>query len=124
MNTSKYLLYTICLVLFIVFSCKNENASVDLRQLNGQWNIVNASRNGKVTNTLDNAFIRIESDKLFHNLNGDTISAKYNLDENIMMVEDETIQELNIEMLTTDSLKLNTKISNFKFKFTLTKNEN
>lgn len=117
-------IFIFVLLIFIIISCKDELKEINISNLPGDWEILAAKRNGNSTNTLDNAFMKFENGNMTHNLNGDTITNVYKLDENTVILNDDLLKELKITKLVSDTLEINTKISNMRFNFLLKRNEN
>jgi hypothetical protein len=107
-------------MIVVLFSCKNDE-QINYDHLSGTWEMVNAKRNNKETSTLDKSFFSFTDSKISHNINGDTIVSSFTTDGNKIIVNDEMINELKINSLSSDSLSLGTKISNMKFEFLMKK---
>ena len=98
-------------------SCKPD-AKIDFNEIEGKWKMVEATRNGNITSTLDKSFFIFEDGDFTHNINGDTISSTYKvMSNNMIQSDDEIIKEIEVTKLQNDTISFKTKISNFKFEF-------
>ncbi len=116
----KYSTYIVLLCSFLFIAC-GEDVVVQSDSIEGFWTVKEAKRNRKVTSTLDKSFFEFSEGNLKHNINGDTILTKYQLEGNKITVENDIIKSLDIKSIGADSLVLHTKISDFKFEFLLKK---
>ena len=123
MIKNNYCLLFSLLILLIIASCKSDTKSVDMKQLNGQWEIVQAIRNGKETSTLDNAFFKFDNEALTHNLNGDTIVSQYAIVNQELTINDDFLEKMEITQLNSDTLRVMFKIESFRFNFLMKRHE-
>lgn len=119
----KISIYVSVLFFFFFTSCKTEVTQLNKEELKAKWTIVEAKRNGKLTSTLDEAFFIISDSTIFHNLNGESLTSSYSLNKNVISMNDELIHSMDIIKLLNDTLITKTKISDFRFDFTMIKNE-
>lgn len=91
--------------------------------LNGAWEIVSASRNGKPTETLNGAILRLNHDSLYTNLLGDEEHTAYNYHKQKITSLRSTGDSLILKVISLeqDVLLLQTEIQNFIFDLELRK---
>lgn len=107
----------------IMSACADE-PKINTSELTGNWEVIEATRNGKKTETVVGAYFRFEGgDTLTTNiLNGEVVTGKYTLDDYKIRHSTNT----HGEMLYTaaldgeaNQLQLRTRISEFNFNFLL-----
>ena len=108
------------LFFFALFSCNNgDNLN---KKVQGNWIIKNASRNGRITYTLEGAYIKLyDYNFLETNIFGDSIITNYNFQENIL-IPDSFFAKIFVDKVNMDTLWLHTTISNNLFFFELLNN--
>ncbi len=103
----------------VLFSCE-EDAKCSQSDLNGNWDLFLAERNGKETGTLKGTFFNFQSDtSLVTNVFGSEESYKYQLKRNRILTKGDKAIEFKIETIQKDTLVLSAEIQNNDFKFSL-----
>ncbi len=114
-----------CLILSLYIGCKPESKSVKLIQhtdLEGEWLIHKAYKAEKETRLLSNAYINFVPDqKLNTNILPIQESMPYSLEKEQITVADSENTVFNVDLVTSDTLVMRTKIRNIDFKFIFTK---
>ena len=119
--------YFLLLALMFSFtSCGTEESAATSKAdlLEGHWELQEAFRSGKKTESLGGTYFTFTKDKMSTNLPiQGAIDSPYSRKDKIItqtIINDLTI-DYNIESLTDDQLKLNTKLRNLDFSFILQK---
>lgn len=109
----------------LFFSCKEEKVLTAGMSLEGQWDFVKAMRNGKETKTLNSGYFKFnESQSTIESNIFQTEPVKpYQLENNTIKILGDEGYDLNIEMLTGDSMRLKGTIWKFKMEFLLVKQD-
>lgn len=119
----KILSNTIIIILLLAISaCSGENAADSTEnKILGRWEIQEASRNGRITESLAQLYYDFAVDgKMQTNLSGATESGTYEISDQKLLQKDMQINaEYNIESLSDTLLILTTKLRNSDFKFVL-----
>lgn len=113
-------LILILFVLSTVFSCQNEKI-INPEFLAGKWIIVEASRNGKITNTLDGAFFFFEQNVLTTNFMGIENQAEFKIQNNELELTKGLNYTFHLQKMESQFLLMTTKIQNTNFVFKLKK---
>lgn len=116
----------LCLGSLLLWSACTDDNAVDTEQLlQGRWELVEAKRNNRPTESLTELYFLFQNDGTVEtNLSGAVESGAYRLD-------DQTIEQRNtsmdtdylIQSLTDSLLVLRTRLSNQNFEFSLRKAE-
>ncbi len=111
------------LVLVLFGSCtKNKDLN---KKVQGHWVINNAARNGRITYTLEGAYIKLyNNNSLETNISGDPVITNYIFKENIL-VPDSFLSDIFVDKVNMDTLWLHMTISDNLFSLQLlNKSEN
>lgn len=120
-KTNPIIIFALFAGIFLFFSCSNEQDTTSLIQ--GKWNIIKASRNGRKTSTFENGYFQFSgSDSIETNILGEKVSTIYHL-ENKTIISGSILPKIIVNKVNKDSLFLRTKISSFIFDFILKKNK-
>ena len=107
------------LCLSTTYSCRQDIPKEEMDLL-GYWQIVEAKRNNKLTLTLEDAYININSDStLITNLLRRDMQSSYILEGQKLIQNEPMLIEYDIVDQKNDSLRLNTTIREYKFEFVL-----
>ncbi|MFK7931906.1 MAG: hypothetical protein AB8G22_00260 [Saprospiraceae bacterium] len=116
----------ILLALFGITACGTESADTTLTdQLSKRWEIREASRNGRITESLDQLYFDFTAEgTLQTNLAGATETGTYELKEQQILQRGTQIDaDYKIESISDTLLVLSTSIRNSNFKFELVPTE-
>lgn len=117
-------LFLVILVTVVIFGCSNKEVQpIDLKYLEGKWNIYEAQRDGKKTDLLSNGYIVFKNKNLTHNLLGKEITLPYQQKDNHITSEDQLLDKVEILKMVSDSSVLETTFKKYIFKFKLVKDE-
>lgn len=105
---------------FAFSSCGNDNA-VLLTELSGRWEITEAFRNGKATDTMEGMFFEFTEDgQLTTNMTGAEETYQYELDGDQIEQREGTIEtDYTIESLESNQLVLTMTLSGKPFRLIL-----
>lgn len=120
MNPLKILLsISLCICMVSLMSCEEE-AVVNPDLLIGRWDIDEALRNNKATESLSDLYYEFSKDGTMKtNLSGATETGKYELDEQTLVVQDTRMDATyQVETLSDSFLVMSTVLQKFNFKFT------
>lgn len=79
-------IFALIALTFLAGACSLNDINSEIQ---GNWNIINASRNGRPTSTFENGFIRIwNNDSLETNITGDLIRTNYKLQKKMILTDD------------------------------------
>ena len=114
------------LAVFFISGCiSDSNHLKELTQedLQGEWIIYHATRNGKVTKSLENGNFVFQADNLVSsNLFSNSNSLNFTYDKGTIKIEgDPNIKALQISQFQNDTLILSSKLKVFEMEFYLTK---
>lgn len=121
MNPLKILLsISLCICMVSLMSCGEEEAAVNPDLLIGRWDIEEALRNNKVTESLSDLYYEFSKDGTMKtNLSGATETGKYELDEQTLVVQDTRMDATyQVETLSDSFLVMSTVLQKFNFKLT------
>lgn len=128
MKNSRIQLLCLITLSSISFACTSD-AKLDKASKNkviGKWEIKEAFRNGKRTESLDNLFFEFYEDgQMRTNILGASIQSNYNISGGKIKQEagDEGVElEYIVEIVTDTSLILSTVLRRYNFKFDLQRN--
>lgn len=113
--------------IFLFQACKSDSKeavpNVSSKSLIGEWNLITAKKSGQVTNLLDNALFRFDTNgNLTTNLGGEDTTLPYSLSDNKISVPGATPDEYNVLKVTADTLILSARLAKFDFEFVTLKN--
>ena len=95
---------------------------IKYEDLSGRWDILEAERNGRVTQTLQNVYFEFSPDqKMTTNIFGKENTFEIDYDYPEILTGDDEFKELNIVRLVGDTLEINTRIGDFRYDFNLLK---
>ena len=115
-------LWAILLVLLTQLACtSDENTNAD--QLLGRWEIYEATRNGRPTESLAELFFEFAPEgKMRTNITGAATDASYQLSKNQILQRDSDIDiDYNIEQMQDSTLIISTELRGYAFRFILNK---
>ncbi|MBT8190312.1 MAG: hypothetical protein KJO29_07765 [Bacteroidia bacterium] len=117
----KSFLFSLLLIVTVI-SCGEDTVKTSVDILAGKWNIHEAYRDGRETQTLKKGYFEFSTDqKLKTNILQDTLFYPYKLSGNKIKLEDAHKISYTVMKLTSDSLILETKIRKFDFRILLLK---
>lgn len=126
MKNTIFFLFLATFIGLLLNSCKNDpklQEKVILKERLGNWNMIEAKKDGEVTALLENGFISFEENKLTHNLSGDTLTVDYEISDNKITSIDPIFQNAELSRVYNDTTVIVTKYGNFLFEFILKKND-
>lgn len=117
--------WTVILFFFaVVVSCQEPVASgpdLDRSEIIGLWNVESARRNGKVTETVQDAFFNfVAEDSLSTNILGDTFTQHISWRDSLITPEDSLVQ-YKVITLQNDTLQFSFMLQRFEFEIILVK---
>lgn len=114
------LLITICSLFACDFETGQEGPKIE-KMIDGDWEVIEARRNGKPTGSLDNGFYRINGNSVSTNLskNLDSIVTDFKLLKNKLTHSNKEALDFDVSKMTADTLILETEIKSFKFEILL-----
>ena len=102
----------------VLFSCKQDVEPVMAESIQGKWLIDEAFRNNRKTGLLKNGFFHITDTTFTTNIiPGGERTFNYSYLNNKLRLSDEEASTYDIVSLSQDTLRLNTSIGHFDFKF-------
>ena len=112
--------------LLLIIGCKSDNSlpkEFTEEDLFGEWEIYHATRNGKVTKSLDKGNFIFQADNLVSsNLFASPNSLNFTFDKGTIKINgDPNMGVLNINKFQNDTLILSSKMKVFDMEFFLTK---
>lgn len=120
MNKLLLLLSMFCLT-FI--ACKTETP-VTANDIIGNWEIIAAKRNGKITSTLKGGYFKFDAhNKMGTNILGADQEFEYQLNGNTISQIGGEETSYRISNISNDTIQINSKIMNFSFEFVAVKND-
>lgn len=125
MQLRSVLILVIALVGLGTNSCSEEDQTTR-DQLIGRWELVEASRNGKPTQSLDGLYFVFEAEgEMETNLNMQAERGEFELaDDNIRQIGTSIEPNYRIESISDSTMRLYTRLRNVQFRFDLVKNPN
>lgn len=108
------------LTIVILASCKDEMA-IESDYLEGKWLVVEAMRNGKLTNTLDGAFFNFGGIVMTTNFLGVEHQAEFKLKNNDINLTKGLDYTFHLKKLGGNILELKTEIQKTEFIFKIKK---
>ncbi len=116
LNQAKIFILMILVNLF--FSC-NSTGNMN-KNLQGLWNVHEASRNGKKTYTLEGTYLKFSNGKILEtNIYGDSKTSRYEIEKNIVY-PDSFFEEIIVDKVWNDTLLMHFNINNNIFILKLT----
>lgn len=117
----KYL-FLLFITLTLSIACQN-GQTIDKPSLEGNWELVSAMRNGKITSSLEGAVMKFTTDSIYTNILQEEAPSEYKKTGNKFTQLSPAYGELyyNIETLTDSTLTVNTKIKGLSFRFNFTR---
>lgn len=110
--------------IFLLFAsgCKKDKVD-DSGKLLGRWDIIEATRNGQATESLDQLFFEFFQDgKMRTNILGATEDAVYSMESMIIKQRESQLEiDYTVDSLTDSVLNMYTTINRFNFRFRLGK---
>ncbi len=110
--------YSIISLVVLVSSCVNDTAVVEVEQLYGEWEIIAAKRNLKLTTTLkDGYFVFEEEGVMKTNIFGDEQAFNVQISDDKITQLGDTQTEYKIRKLENDTLHITSTIQKYYFDF-------
>ena len=109
---------------FFASSCRPEEEvkTLSIDELYGKWNMLQASRDGKLTETLKDSYFDFRApDVLVNNINRKEQSYSFAYDGNVIQQRGTLDVDYNILKRSGDTILLGASIRNYEFKFLLTR---
>ncbi len=115
-QASSITIFLFILTILLLGACSNP-IPVETELLTGKWELLEATRSGQKSKSLEGAYLKFLEDSLQTNMLGDTTMYKYTLEQNVLhQYSDPEIQYL-IEDINQDSLVMTSKIMKIDFTF-------
>lgn len=113
------------IILFIgslaLVSCKSDTPALGIAQLNGSWDIVQATRDGEIFDALAGGYFEFKADEHFQtNIPSLPDGMKYRLRERTISFEGDTLK-YNVSQFSDSILVLESNIRGSAFQFTCRK---
>lgn len=120
MKNSSILLLALFITLFTACKKENENA---LEMIVGRWEVEEAFRNGRPTESLAELFFEFTPDgQLTTNITGAPEAGTFEVrGDKVLQRNTQLEADYNIEEITTDKLVLTTELRGYSFKFSMNK---
>ena len=103
-----------------MISCKKE-AKLTHSDLKGKWNLTEAFRNDKKTQTLTGAYYEFSDTSITTNIFGEVVTTPFSLEKMEIVQRIPTEVRYNVTKNQDQTLSLVTIIDNISFRFTLKK---
>lgn len=125
MNFSSVFSFLGILSLFTLLSCGSDGSkSIQIEQVEGNWQVTEAMRNQQATETLDGLFFRFSKNgTLSTNLLGADQETPFELSGNKILQKSEPPLEYTIDDVNEKQLTLSTSLEGMDFKLVLEKGE-
>ena len=105
-------------LIVLLMACVEETLQFNPDDLEGNWKITVAERNGKVTRLMKGGYFNFTSGNIIEtNVNGDTIKVGYAVKKDILDLEYPRLK-FKVLQLSNDTLRMYSRIGNNKFNFT------
>ncbi|MDX1667721.1 MAG: lipocalin family protein [Saprospiraceae bacterium] len=117
-------IYPIFFILFLclqLVGCQSDVQDEQREMLLGKWELTEATRDGRYTESLDELFFEFYQDgEMRTNLSGRVESATYELEDNLLLQRESQIEtDYQIEQLDEEKLMMSTNLRGSHFVFTL-----
>jgi hypothetical protein len=120
MSLSKSIFVFIFLGLAFQFFVACSPPDPDLKQLEGTWDIQEAQRNGRSTQTLENVYFKFDQDSLLTtNIFGDDNNFNIRYDYPKIEAIGSQFDDLSVVLLDKDTLVLHAQIRDFRYNLSL-----
>lgn len=107
--------------IFLLSSCKNNDSGTSLDKVTGHWEIVNAYRNGTVTESVDEGYFRFGKNKIFEtNIPGLPNGQSFDFKDGVLMIKGDTCH-YRFSNVTDSVATVNVIIREMSFQFELKK---
>ena len=111
-------------IALLLTSCMSEKVDLSEQKLDGQWDIIQAFRDGKETKTLTDGFFEFNEGMKFRtNILNDPRPYTYELSGNRIKVESDPIVNYTVLNMLSDTLIMKTEIQKLGFKFISVKSQ-
>ena len=105
----------------ILFSCKNNEEGINLPKIAGQWEIVNAYRNGAPTQSVHEGYFTFTNNKVFEtNIPGLPNGQSFEIKKGVLMIANDTCH-YRFSNVTDSIATINVMIREMAFQFELKK---
>ncbi len=112
--------YFFAFFLTLIVACNSNRKDERFNQLLGKWRLVEASRNGKITESLQNAFYEFRAEgTMTTNITGVEESSPFELKKKVLTQQVSPPVVYQINQMDEKTLILTTIIQNFEFKLSL-----
>ena len=110
-------------LIILIFSCKQEAEHQISFNLNGKWDIIKATRNGKETKTLKSGYFEFDSlnNLITSNIFQTQEDKSYLIENNIITINGQEKMTFMILGYSNDTLHLSSKIWKYNMQFLLIK---
>ena len=117
--------YFMTLLGAVLIACNGGNSNqqkIQAAQIQGSWEVIEASRNGQATESLDGLFFRFsDNGTLTTNLMGSDVESPYELSGNTIVQKGDDALSYTIGEVADNRLVLETKLQDMDFKLVLQK---
>lgn len=107
---------------FVFFSaCKEEKEAVQYGDIQGEWELIRAERNGRITTTFEKSHFNFTDDTILStNIPYLQTIGKVRLEESQLLTEGNKIENASVQLIdSTGNLLFKTDIKDYKFEFLL-----
>jgi len=113
----------VVIILSLTFWSNSNDESLE-SNIQGKWNIIKATRNGRKTSTFESGYFKFwHSDSIETNILGGKIVSFYHLNKKTI-ISNSKLPKIIVSKVDNDTLLLKAKISNYAFDFVLKKEQN
>jgi predicted porin len=113
-------LWAFLTVIALLSACQPEGMNVQPKDIEGTWNVAEAKRNGKSTQTLSRAYYHFSDNmEVETNFAGSVTEATYTLEDNILVQRGQEVIRYTISDWKDSSFVMNFTIQDFNFEFLL-----
>jgi len=119
---SKKLLGTVFMMILLFVACKQDSAKeVEGTDLEGKWEVFEAYRGKKVTETLNGAYFIFKNNELTVNITGKDVTAPYTITGTRIEHQTANKERYEISGFVNNNMMLNTTLSDYDFRFNVKK---
>lgn len=111
-------------VLLTISACAEDAKALTGEELQGNWEVTEAKRNGKLTRTFSNAYFRFgDNGQMETNFSGESMNGPYEIEEQTIIYNGPAGQVYDIESWEDSTFLMNFEFQGFKFEFLLKRME-
>lgn len=114
-----FLRFYMLIAIALFFSCKSDKTAPEQYDLEGKWNIYEASRDGELTTTLEDGYFLFRDSIMETNILGNPIEGKYIFESEAFRHDSSLPATYKITEYSSDTMQLRTEIREFDFIFKL-----